>query len=167
MQDFRELKMFCRAGRGHLQDILEFLLRHWQLVALVPVFQGGLTVEQNVRNLREAGRAEALKHHQKLYLYSGDTGLIVLFGLDKGRRAFLEYIEATVKQYHQVGYVLWDGSEARLISAGGERTLASFDGTLERLDEWAGALIPGFTTEGEFDRSISYVQMRDHQTRPK
>ena len=67
----------------------------------------------------------------------------------------------------QNGYVLWDGNSAVLVTANGQTALPPFTGSLDSLDELAERLIPGFKTKGEFDRCMSYVQMRDYQTRPK
>jgi hypothetical protein len=159
--DFRDLKMFTRAGRSHVQDWIGFLQGHADLFALVPIFQADLSLEANVRNLRDAGKidhkAAGFKWSQGDYLCCGDLGLLVLVAQDKDR-----------KRFNQRAYVLIEKGNASLVTAEGSIPLAtSFTGSLDSLDELAGHLIPGWHTEGNFDRSISYVQMRDYQTRPR
>jgi|SRR5579884_2738279 len=175
MRDVLSLKFFIRDGRDHVEEWIGFLLGHSQLMFLVPVFQPGLTLEENVRNLCNAthidqeklGRHQRIKWYQRAYIYGGDMALLVLFGLEQNRKALVGHVQGVVEQYHQKGYVLWDGNRSFLATADGQTELPAFAGTLDSLDELAGFLIPGFRTSGQFDRSMSYVQMRDYQTRPR
>lgn len=167
MRDVREAHFFIRDGRKHVEEWIGFLLGHSQILALIPVFQDGLTLEQNIFNLAEAADVKGVKWKQRAYIYSGDVALLVLVGLEKNRRAFVAHLEHVREQYNQRGYVLWDGTDTVLVTAEGQNTLPPFAGSLESIDELAGYLIPGFTTEGQFNGSMSYVQMRDYQTRPR
>jgi hypothetical protein len=169
VQDFRDLKMFAREGRRHIEEWLGFLQGHAQLFALVPIFQPGVALEENVRNLRDAGKinkaATKIGWCQGDYLYCGDVGLLVLVAQEKDRKAFVAYLDGLRERLNQHAYVWWDGDKCLLVTAEGQTELPAFTGSLESLDELAGHLIPGWHTGGNFDRSISYVQMRDHQTR--
>jgi hypothetical protein len=175
VEDILSLKFFVRVGRDHVQEWVGFLMGHSRLVFIVPVFQPGLTLEENVRNLRDAshidqdklGRHQRVKWCQRCFVYSGDDALLVLFGLEQNRKALVAHAQGVVEQYQQKGYVLWDGNKSLLVTADGQTELPAFTGSLDSLDELAGYLIPGFHITGQFDRSMSYVQMRDHLTRPK
>lgn len=175
MRDVPVIKYFVRDGRQHVEEWIGFLVGHSDLITLVPVFQPGLTLEQNVRALRDAGqidqeklgRHQRIKWYQRCFIYSGDDALLVLFGLEKNRKAFVAHLEAVKEKYRQQGYVLSDAASTVLVTAEGQTELPPFTGSLESLDELAGYLVPGFKTTGQFDRSISYVQMRDRLTRPK
>jgi hypothetical protein len=172
VRDVRAAKMFVRAGREHVQEWLGFLLGHAQLFGIVPVFQADLTLEENVRNLRDAGKVNAkatgLRWCQGDYLYHQNTGLLLLAAREKDRKAFIAYLDGIRERFHQRAYVLIENGNAALVTAEGRTPLATtFAGSLASLDELAGHLIPGWTTQGNFDRSMSYVQMRDYQTRPR
>lgn len=171
MRDFRDLKMFSRAGREHVQEWIGFLQGHAQLLALVPIFQPGLPLEENVKNLRDAGKVDKrttrIRWCQGDYLYCGDVGLLLLVAQEKDRKAFVAYLDSLRERFHQRAYALWDGTRTVLVTAEGQAERPAFTGSLDSLDELAGYLIPGFVTEGNFDRSMSYVQMRDYETRPR
>lgn len=175
MRFFRDLHMYPREGRRHVEDWLGFLQGHAQLLAIVPIFQPDLPLEENVKNLRDAGKIdrEALprhlrfKWHQGDYLYCGDVGLLLLVAQEKDRKAFVAYLDSLRERFHQRAYALWNGTRTVLVTAEGQAELPAFTGSLDSLDELAGHLIPGFVTEGNFDRSMSYVQMRDYETRPR
>src|SRR5215208_3224807 len=108
MRDIREAHFFIRDGREHVEEWIGFLLGHSQLLALVPVFQDGLTLEKNVSNLAKAANVKGIKWTQRAYIYSGDVGLLVLVGLEKNRKAFVANLEGVREMYNQIGYVLWD-----------------------------------------------------------
>jgi hypothetical protein len=167
MRDVREAHFFIRDGRKHVEEWIGFLLGHSQLLALVPVFQDGLSLEDNVRNLAQAANVKVVKWTQRCYIYSGDVALLVLVGLEKDRKAFVAHLEQVREQYNQKSYVLWDSNTTVLVTAEGPTALPDFTGSLDSVDELAGYLILGFKTEGQFNGSMSYVQMRDHQTRPR
>jgi hypothetical protein len=164
--------MFSRAGREHVQEWLGFLQGHAQLFALVPVFQPDLRLEENVRNLRDSGKVDAkatgIRWCQGDYLYHQDTGLLLLAAQDKDSKPFIAYLDLLRERFNQRAYVYIENGNAALVTAEGPTPLAaSFTGSLDSLDELAQAVVPGWRTEGNFDRSISYVRMRDYQTRPK
>jgi hypothetical protein len=164
--------MFCRQGRNHVQEWLGFLQGHAQLFALVPVFQDGQTLEANVKALRDAGKvdpkATGIRWCQGDYLYCGDVGLLFLAARDKDCKAFRAYLDELRNRFNQAAYILVENGNAILVEKDKTTPLATtFSGNLENLDELTGHLIPGWRTEGNFDRSISYVRMRDHMTRPR
>lgn len=172
MLDFREHRMFIRAGRQHVQEWLGFLAGHAQLFGIINIFQPDLPLEANVKALRDAGKVDKLttgiKWVQGDYLYSQDHGLLVLAVQQKDRAAFVRYLDGLRERFNQTAYILVEGGNAVLVEKDKTTPLATaFTGSLESLDELAGHLIPGFKTEGNFDRSISYVQMRDSLTRPR
>lgn len=171
MRDFRDLKMFTRAGRQHVQEWVGFLQGHAQLLAIVPVFQVDVPLEVNVHNLRDAGKVDTktlkLKWCQGDYLYCGDVGLLLLAAQEKDRKPFTAYLDSLRERFNQQGFVFIENGKASLVTPQGETPIGAFTGSLDSLDELAGHLIPGWFTEGNFDRSISYVQMRDFQTRPR
>jgi hypothetical protein len=171
VRDFRDLKMFVRQGRRHVEEWLGFLQGHAQLFAIVPIFQPGLPLEENVKALRDAGKvdkkATGIRWCQGDYLYCGNVGLLLLVAQEKDRKAFVVYLDSLREKYNQRAYALWSGTKTVLVTAEGQAELPAFTGSLDSLDELAGHLMPGWHTQGNFDRSISYVQMRDHQTRPR
>lgn len=172
MRDFRDLHLYTRAGRQHVEDWIGFLLGHAQLLALVPVFQSGLSLEENARNLRDAGKvdkqATRIRWCQGDYLYCGDVGLLILAAQEKDRAAFVLYLNGLRDRFNQAAYMLIENGNAVLVGKDGTTPLATQFTSLDSLDILARTLIPAWTTtEGNFDRSISFVQMRDYQTRPR
>jgi len=170
MQDFRELHLYTRAGRQHVQDWIGFLHAQAELLALVPIFQPDLPLAENAENLRDAGKIDhkvtGIKWCQGDYLYCGDTAVLLLVAYEKDRQAFVSYLDAIRRKFHQEAYVFVDRNSTALVTETDLTMLTPFTGSLENLDELIKAIIPDWkATEGNFDRSIGYVQMRDYQTR--
>ena len=136
--------MFIRQGRRHVEEWLGFLQGHAQLLALVPIFQPGLSLEENVKNLRDAGKADkqatGIRWHQGDYLYCGDVGLLLLVAQEKDSKVFVAYLDSLREKYRQRAYVLHDSTESKTLLdiADGQNELPAFTGSLDSLDELPG-----------------------------
>jgi hypothetical protein len=166
VNDHRDLKMFVRRGR---EPILAGLAAA-NPIALVSSWEGGVAEAENVRRLHDLDSAGFATQSTTVYGRAGDreSAYLLLFATmnDPGRRASLRrHCRRLVRDYRQPGHVEWDGQRARFVpSEGDERPLRPFDGTVECLDAWYGAVCPGFRAEGTFDRSFGYTQQRWRET---
>lgn len=193
MNDHRDLKMFTRAGRDLA---LWGIANKAVPLAVVTTWNDQRSEEDNVGRLRDVAtpiRMELQERHVREALIAaghenlpfevkttmvygsddrGPCGFIVLFCQqtppDRGTALLHHACRRIVKKNNQPGHVAWDGYNAYLFGPDGKivRGLPPHDGTVERVEEWCATIRPGFKVEGVFDRSMSYVQMRDHQTRP-
>ena len=168
MRDICEHHFFIRDGRDAVQSWIGSIQDHSQILAVVPVFQPELTLEANIANLSDAGYIEGKWWHQRCYIYSGDDAILVLVTSASYRKIFEAHLAFVASKYHQKGYIVCSDQKAELVTEEGRFFLPdAFYGSLEEIDKLAATFIPGFKTTGHFDRSMSYVQMRDYQTRPK
>jgi hypothetical protein len=89
--------MFIREGREHVQQWIGFLQGCSQLYALLSVFQPDLSLEEKVRNTRDATRIDpketGIKWHQNECLYCGDNALLLLTVQDKHESKFIAYLD--------------------------------------------------------------------------
>jgi len=180
MNDYRDMKMFTRPGRG---------LALWGLgdpatpIGLVTPWRDDADEATNVEALHDLGshvrfgRQNLPMSVQHTYVYGEDDRgpcayLLLLYPAAPGAHGtslIHHSCRRIVTQFGQPGHVAWDGSAATLFDPAGQpvRELGAFDGTVECLDRWVAAIRPGFQARGVFDRNFSYIQMRWYQTRPK
>ena len=166
MRDVPSLNFYVSPGREAVEEWLHFLKDYGQLMALVPWFQKGLSLEENVANFHEAATVKGVSWHQTAFLYSGDDALAVIFAKENQFEAFEKHLKATRERFNQQAYI-WCRADIYILCEEDRRRVLPYTFAfgpvtrLERIDQLADHLIPGFKTEGQFNPSSSFVQMKD------
>ena len=159
MRDYPQYKMFLQAGLRHIMALGSTP----QGMAVVSPFDPNQTEEENVLSLRQLYKY--FPHQQADLLYDHDFGVVVFQVYENELPKLRTYCEQAVRDYHQLGYVEWNGKKAHFVAADGVKTpLPPWDGTPERLEEWVNQIHAGFKIEGIWNREMTYVNMKLHET---
>ena len=103
-------------------------------------------------------------HGQSDLLYDHDFGVAVFQVYTNELPKLRQYCEQAVQNFHQLGYVEWNGKEANFIAADGTKiSLLPWDSTAKRLEEWADQIHAGFKIKGIWNREMTYVNMKLHE----
>jgi|GEM_PF-6460342 len=159
MQDHPKYKMFLQDGIDHI--MVEG--RNPSGIVIVSSFDSNKTEEENVLALRELYKGFPYTLQLDL-LYDHDFGIVVFQAHKNELPKLRKYCEQAVQQFHQLGYVEWNGNEANFVAADGTKTpLPQWDKTITRLEEWVDQIHPGFKVQGTWNREMTYVNMKMHE----